>query len=245
MDPMEHVGSDLAALTERLGQIYIQWCVRAPSLEASSALAAMAQEHAGYQRVLTRLANGSVADRCPVNTLETTPDSWPALVGVAGTAEMVLAALLARMQGLGGKAASRSIAKLAIELSYHARLFRGWFVEMLRDASLAGSVFVNAKAGAESELAGWLATLDGSLTGLEASLILDSTAAREDDEQPGSELWTCAHCGSADVHVLAPFGPSLMTSQLSCDSCDGFFEVVRWVSSGELPGSVASVETPL
>lgn len=38
----------------------------------------------------------------------------------------------------------------------------------------------------------------------------------------------CAHCGSASVTRVAPFGSQLMTSQYRCEQCRTYFEHIRW-----------------
>lgn len=210
-----------AALCTALSEIYTQWCVRGPSLEASSAIAAMSQEHAGYSKMLDRLAEGATPDISPVPSLRRSPSTWPELIGVSGTAELALAAAVDEWRRAAAGSATRNLTKMAQEMAYHARFFRGWFQEFDGDTSQAGDLFRRARGVSEPEVQSWLAT-----SGIEPAATLGGSAAFGGPEDPSPEA--CPLCGALETRVLSSFGPSLMTSQLKCGACGHFFEAVRW-----------------
>lgn len=216
-----------ASICKALSEIYTQWCVRGPSLEASTAIAAMSQEQAGYSRMLDRLAEGMTPEACPLPSLLASPASWPELVGIAGTVELALAAALSQWRTSVDDSAIRNLTKMAQELGYHARFFRGWFQVFDDDISQASVMFNHARATTELEVWSWLSTLS-----IRTGTSLDGATGASDNEQlasgAASSPQICPRCGAENARMISTFGPSLMTSQFRCGACNGFFEAVRW-----------------
>src|SRR5262249_41452742 len=148
-----------ASICHALHEIYTQWSVRGPSLESSTAIAAMSQEQAGYAKTLDRLADGVSPEVCPVPSLRAVPATWPELIGAAGTVELALAAALDQWRAGAEGSLTRNLDKMAQEIGYHARFFRGWFQELDDDTSQVGVLFDRARATTEQEVWSWLSTL--------------------------------------------------------------------------------------
>lgn len=214
---VQRLAAALAGVKSELARIYAHWSVRGPSLESSTALAALAQEEGGHARVLAKLAGGETA-RCPLPCLAGTPVDWPELIGITGAAEAAVSAVLDHLLGSGAEDVRRNLMKMADEERYHADFFGGWERILAADGSGAGGSFRSAAKAARAEAETWLATL--SLT------FADSAAA-----PPRAALHAslpCPACGATDSEVLASFGSSLITAQLRCRACGSTFEGVRW-----------------
>lgn len=221
------ISADLSQLKAQLRQLYIQWCVSGPTLESSSALAAMAQEESGHTRILARLAAGmtgtvSAAELVPVGRIT----SWPDLIGTAGPLELALAALLGELKSSGDPEFGRHLPKMAAEERHHAQFFTGWFEELGTDFSEAGSSFAKARDRSEARIAAWLDDAAPLLSeaGV-ASARSWTTGAGSPGQAPDA---VCVHCGSRSSTRVSAFGTSLMTELRKCDACDNDFESVRW-----------------
>jgi hypothetical protein len=224
------VSADLSQLKSRLRTLYVQWCVGGPTLEASSAIAAMAQEESGHTRILTRLAAGTAS---AVSAAELVPSgdiaSWPELVGTVGPLEITLAALLADLKGVQEPEFSRHLVKMALEERHHAQFFTGWFVELGADASAAGTTFTRAREASEQRIAAWLERAAPVLAEAGASsmaAVAGGTSGAMGWDGPGDAA--CVHCGGLDSVRVSAFGASLMTELRKCRSCGSPFESVRW-----------------
>jgi len=216
------VVAELAALKTQLRRIYVKWCVSGPTLEASSALAAMAQEEAGHARVLARLAGDAdpLVDAERLVAADAVAD-WPTLVGHAGPVEVALAAVTAGLRGVSDPGFQRNIGKIAVEERYHADFFVGCFKELDGLDDPAGELFRKSRHETEGRVDAWLGSSTELLAGLGVEL--------RDEPNPGSVLDVpCVHCGSIDTRLLSAFGGSLMTSLIRCNSCGAQFEAIRW-----------------
>src|SRR5580700_431215 len=153
MDPDAALGlvcSELAGVKLRLRGLYVRWCVGGPTLEASSALAAMAQEESGHARILTRLAGSHHAasdlDRLmPTETIT----AWPELVGMVGPVESASVAVLQRIVDSDNAPIARNITKILTEERHHAQFFSGWFTELEQNHNSAGAIFARSREASE------------------------------------------------------------------------------------------------
>src|SRR5882672_1453182 len=127
----ERLAAAVAAVKDELARVYTVWSLRGPTLEACTALTAMAQEEAGHARALLAVS-GDQPPEHRLAFLEHVPDDWPELVGSAGTAEM------------------------AVEESFHEDLFRGWFRILSGDAPAVAERFRDAARAARAEIGDWL-----------------------------------------------------------------------------------------
>ena len=221
------VGADLAAVKFRLARSYLEWSVGGPTLEASTAMAAMSQEEAGHARSIRRMGGGAVSDPLPFPVLEKSPESWPELIGTLGVAELTLATILDGLSACPDADVRRHVAKMAVEERYHRRFYTGWFTELAGDDSTAGEIFRERRSVTEAQARDWLDALAAPLAELRAELV----GQREVEDAP---VAACVHCGSTDASALAAFGSSLLTSQMRCRSCGGHYEVVRTVGASRL-----------
>jgi hypothetical protein len=232
---LERVAAELAAAKERVARIFTDWSIRGPTLEASTALAAMAQEAAGHARVCGRLAGHCPPDNLrPPQGLTTIPSSWPELIATVGTAELALGLLLDRLVASEDPPIRRQLAKMAVEERYHRRFFLGWFAELENDPSPAGALFTSARATGEADALAWLDRMRVPLVQLGMPLNAgdpDATAGGPAVGPSITEDTTCVHCDSRELAIVSEFGGSLMTSQIRCRSCGGYFERVRWRDS--------------
>jgi hypothetical protein len=221
------ISADLSQLKAHLLRLYVQWCVSGPTLESSSALAAMAQEEAGHTRILARLAAGttgtvSAGELVPVGQIT----NWPDLVGTAGPLELALAALLGELESSGDLEFGRHLPKMAAEERHHAQFFAGWFEELSTDFSEAGSSFAKARDRSEGRIAVWLdgaAPLLSEAGAASARSWIAGTGSPDHGPDPA-----CIHCGSRSSICVSAFGTSLMTELRKCDACGTDFESVRW-----------------
>jgi Phenylacetic acid catabolic protein len=225
---LRSISADLASLKLALRRLYVVWCVGGPTLEASSAVAAMAQEEAGHARILARLA-GTATATVDVSRLVPIDEvtSWPQLVGVAGPLENALAALLDGLKSAEEPEFSRNLTKIAAEERYHAQFYVGWFHELERNDNDAGRIFKAARVEAEARVAEWLSAARPVLVETTAPIPEFLGDGSYPDLSPDLET-VCVHCGSRDIEVTSAFGGSLMTSLLKCQSCGGQFEAVRY-----------------
>ncbi|GAA1515520.1 Phenylacetic acid catabolic protein [Nocardioides humi] len=214
--------ADVAALKVELRALYVRWCVAGPTLEASSALAAMAQEETGHARVLARLAGEAeaVIDATEVLGGAAVTD-WPSLVGHAGPVEVALASVTAALRGVGDPEVQRNLAKIAVEERSHADFFTGCLLELAPREDAAGARFRSTRTDTEKRLAPWL---DHSTV-----VLGDSRGAASGALDGGTVLDVpCVHCGSRETRLSAAFGGSLLTSLMQCAACGSQFEAVRW-----------------
>jgi 1,2-phenylacetyl-CoA epoxidase catalytic subunit len=229
-EAQQAISAQLSQLKTGLRQLYVQWCVSGPTLESSSALAAMAQEESGHARILSRLAADATA-AAQVQTLLPAEQisSWPELVGTAGPLEVMLAALIAELKDAGDPGVSRNLAKIAVEESHHAQFFLGWFQELGANRNAAGASFAAVREQSEARIAEWLAA--------SAALFAEAGIASADAWRTSSAApaetgdVVCVHCGSRSSTRTGAFGASLMTELRKCDDCGANFESVRWKSS--------------
>jgi 1,2-phenylacetyl-CoA epoxidase catalytic subunit len=151
------VCSELAEVKLRLRGLYVRWCVGGPTLEASSALAAMAQEESGHARILTRLAGSRHAasdlDRLmPIETIT----AWPELVGMVGPVESASVAVLLRIADSDNTPIVRNITKILAEERHHTQFFSGWFTELEQNHNAAGAIFARCREASEQRVNSWM-----------------------------------------------------------------------------------------
>jgi len=227
---LQTVSAQLSQLKAELRQLYVQWCVSGPTLESSSALAAMAQEESGHARIFARLAAGA-AGATQANLLPPIEQvtSWPELVGTAGPLEIMLAALIGELKDAGDPGFGRNLGKIAVEERHHAQFFLGWFQELGANRGAAADSFSAVRAATEARIAGWLAALAPLLA--EAGIATDDTWSTAPAALDETGDVVCVHCGSHASTRIAAFGASLMTELRKCDACGANFESVRWKSA--------------
>jgi rubrerythrin len=225
---LEQISADLAAIKGELRQLYVQWCVSGPTLESSSALAAMAQEESGHARILSRLAADTPCREITSELIRKDElTSWPELVGTAGPVEIVLAWVVSELRRCDDPEFGRKLLKVAAEERYHVQFFLGWFDELGGDESSAGARFADIRAVTEARLRGWIAASETWF----APAGIASQDHRLDIGQPSAHdagVVACVHCGSPRTSTSAAFGASLMTELRRCETCGTRFESVRW-----------------
>ena len=134
-------GAVMAALARR----YMEWSVRGPTLEASTAMAAMAQEAAAHARAAKRAAGDAWSEQAtPVSSVAGALSSWPTLVGTASQVEGAVMAVLQALDPL--EQLLPQLAKMRTEKQYHLEFMRGWVAILAKDATAAGAEFRRASA---------------------------------------------------------------------------------------------------
>jgi hypothetical protein len=224
------VCGELAGVKLRLRGLYVRWCVSGPTLEASSALAAMAQEESGHARILSRLAGSRLTasdlDRLvPVDAIT----AWPELVGMLGPVEWASVAVLCAIVDSGNAAIARNITKILTEERHHAQFFSGWFTELEQNHNSAGATFSHCRQASEQRVASWMRGLAEILAEAGVHSLGGGTVEDPGRSEPNDVV--CIYCGSRDVDRTSAFGGSLMTSLMKCNACGSQFEAVRWKQS--------------
>jgi hypothetical protein len=228
---MTQISADLATIKLQLRAVYIRWCVSGPTLEASSAMAAMAQEEAGHARVLQRLSAAATPSAAAAAILPAEEiQDWPSLVGTVGPVEIALAGLLSELRAVEEPEFQRNLGKIAVEDRYHADFFIGCFEELDVMDNQAGKVFATSLEASEARVAGWLQVSRPAGTAAGCPLPGRAELSSSADESGRSVLGVaCVHCGATDARMVSRFGSSLMTSLLHCNGCGEQFEAVRWL----------------
>jgi len=155
----ERLAAAVAAIKDELASVYTVWSLRGPTLEACTALTAMAQEEAGHARALLAVS-GDQPPEHRLAFLEHVPDDWPELVGTAGTAELAVSAVVHALRAGQNPGLASRTAKMAVEESFHEDLFRGWFRILSGDAPAVAERFRDAARAARAEVGDWLKALD-------------------------------------------------------------------------------------
>lgn len=221
--------ADIAVIKGGLRAHYITWCVSGPTLEASSAVAAMAQEEGGHRRILTRLAGDTVPTDAASQLLATTQiEAWPDFVGCAGSIEIALAGILERLSESADPKVARNLVKMASEERYHAEFFLAWYQDLEKNDNSASRRFKSARQAGESAIVDWLAVHTVMLAELGLTVGVDDVAPSHQLPPALEGDVRCAYCGSLQTRTTAAFGASLMTAQMRCLDCGGHFEAVRY-----------------
>jgi 1,2-phenylacetyl-CoA epoxidase catalytic subunit len=213
--------ADIAAIKADLRTLYVTWCISGPTLEATSALAAMAQEEGGHRRITARLAGKTPPTEAASQLFGPARiEAWPDFVGWVGPVEVALAGILERLGESDAPQIARNLMKMAAEERYHAEFYLSWFQELEKNDNLAGRQFKAARHAGEAAVARWLRRHAAVLA--ESGLTIGH---RLPAELEGNVR--CVSCGSLQTRVTASFGSSLMTAQMRCLDCGGQFEAVR------------------
>lgn len=155
----EVLASAVAAVKLDLAWIYTTWSLQGPTLEACTALTAMAQEEAGHARALLGVAGVERRDH-GIPCLETMPETWPDLVGTAGLVELAVVDVVRRLRDGANPTLAARTAKMAVEEGFHAHLFHGWFPLLADDAPAVAERLDKAVRRATPEIEKWLSGLD-------------------------------------------------------------------------------------
>lgn len=158
-DASERLAAALAATKDRLARIYTVWSLQGPTLEACTALTAMAQEEAGHARALMGIAGDQHAE-FGLACLDDIPTTWPGLVGSVGLVELAVVGVVRVVRNGGNAILSARTAKMAVEEAFHEDLFRGWFPLLVSEAAPVVERFRSALAAAHPQLEKWLTGLD-------------------------------------------------------------------------------------
>lgn len=146
-----------------LARVYTGWSVRGPSLEASTAVTAMAQEEAGHARVLKRLAKDAEGRRPAC--LEADPDSWPQMIGTAGAVELAMGRIIRALSRSSNEEWRGRTVKMAMEERFHEDFFTGWSASLSRESEGARRAYEEARERADQEVRAWLERLDALAAG--------------------------------------------------------------------------------
>jgi 1,2-phenylacetyl-CoA epoxidase catalytic subunit len=155
----ERLAAALATVKEDLARVYTVWSLHGPTLEACTALTAMAQEEAGHARALLAVSGNQEA-ASPLACLHDVPEEWPELVGRAGTVELAVASVVHALRAGADPALAARTAKMSVEEGFHEDLFRGWFRVLEADVPAVAEPFRDAVRVAEGEVRDWLKVLD-------------------------------------------------------------------------------------
>lgn len=235
----ERILGDLVPVKASLARLYTQWSVRGPTLEASTALAALAQEEAAHARAIGRLSpQPTPPPDCPLPSLLRPVDSWPELIAYTALVEASTSRLLHALMGRGEETVRRMLPKLLDEERYHRDFLGGWCQVLLADDPAVRSTLQSAAARITSEVAGWWAGMRPALEWAGVSLDLDVLASDACLTGPGGSAGTpgqfsslssagCLHCGAEQSETLSRFGSSLLTRTIRCRQCGSLFEEVR------------------
>ena len=152
------IAASIVAAKTALARIYTNWSVRGPSLEASTAVTAMAQEEAGHARVLKRLTKD--ADGNPLTCLDRNPESWPQMIGTVGAVEVAMGRIIRALSRSRNEEWRGRAVKMAMEERFHEDFFSGWSASLSRESEGARRVYEEARIEADREVTGWLENLD-------------------------------------------------------------------------------------
>jgi 1,2-phenylacetyl-CoA epoxidase catalytic subunit len=155
----ERLAAAVVAVKVDLGWMYTDWSVRAPTLESSTAVTAMAQEEVGHARVLGGLVpDGVEGDSIPC--LKEPASSWPAFIGVVAPMELALAELTRRLAGCRHDLLRSRARKMAEEERFHELFIEGWSGLLDADSSEVASAFAEGVRRSQRETAAWVERLD-------------------------------------------------------------------------------------
>ncbi|MEA2252126.1 MAG: hypothetical protein QOI62_732 [Solirubrobacteraceae bacterium] len=149
----------VAAVKVDLGWLYTDWSVRAPTLESSTAVTAMAQEEVGHARVLGGLVAGDLEGE-RIACVRDGASTWPALVGTVGPVELALGRLTRALAGCRHDALRSRARKMAEEERFHELFVEGWSDLLGADAPEVSGAFFEAVARSQGQTAAWVASMD-------------------------------------------------------------------------------------
>ncbi|MBE3566792.1 MAG: phenylacetate-CoA oxygenase subunit PaaI [Thermogemmatispora sp.] len=127
----------LVAAKRRLARHYLEWCVRGPILEASTAVSAMAQEEYGQARVLAGLLDEEGLQTglsLPAAVLQPAP-CWISLICLAALFDTAVTEALAAAARCSPSLARR-VAKILQEESFHQLFAQQWLQLLGQEAAL-------------------------------------------------------------------------------------------------------------
>jgi hypothetical protein len=155
----QRLAAAVAAVKADLGWMYTDWSVRAPTLESSTAVTAMAQEEVGHARVLGGLVPDDLAgDAIPC--LQGTAASWPELIGVVAPVELALAELTRQLAVCRHELLRSRARKMAEEERFHELFVEGWTGLLGADEGEVSAAFAEGVRRSRDETAAWVQRLD-------------------------------------------------------------------------------------
>jgi 1,2-phenylacetyl-CoA epoxidase catalytic subunit len=155
----QRLAAAVAAVKVDLGWMYTDWSVRAPTLESSTAVTAMAQEEVGHARVLGGLVPDGVEGE-GIPCLRQPATSWPELIGIVAPVELALAELTRRLSGCGHELLRSRARKMAEEERFHELFVEGWCGLLGADAREVAAAFADGVRRSQDETAAWVEHLD-------------------------------------------------------------------------------------
>jgi ring-1,2-phenylacetyl-CoA epoxidase subunit PaaA/ring-1,2-phenylacetyl-CoA epoxidase subunit PaaC len=173
--PADRLIAAIAAVKTDLAWLYTDWSVRAPTLESSTAITAMAQEEVGHARVLGGLVDESVEGE-RIACLREPVASWPELLGTVAPAELALAELARALGACRHDALRARVRKMADEERFHELFVEGWSALLEDDAPDVTAAFRQALGRAQEQTAAWIERLDADAA---AGDVLDAGALAE------------------------------------------------------------------
>jgi|GEM_PF-4836247 1,2-phenylacetyl-CoA epoxidase catalytic subunit len=167
----------LVAAKQRLARHYLEWCVRGPVLEASTAVAAMAQEERGQAAVLRGLldqASGPRGIALPMAVVDRAA-TWVDLIVLAALFDSAITYVLATVAGIW-PVLSRRAGKILQEEQFHQMFADRWFVLLGRDLAV-GPLLRQQAARVRVQVQQWLDQIDTLLQQHSPGLAAESTVA--------------------------------------------------------------------
>jgi hypothetical protein len=155
----ERLAAAVVAVKVDLGWMYTDWSVRAPTLESSTAVTAMAQEEVGHARVLGGIVPDLVQGES-IPCLREPASSWPAFIGLVTPVELAMAELTRRLAGCRHDLLRSRARKMADEERFHELFIEGWAGLLDADASEVASAFADGVRRSQRETAAWVERLD-------------------------------------------------------------------------------------
>nr|BBH92121.1 hypothetical protein KTA_03200 [Thermogemmatispora argillosa] len=165
----------LVAAKRRLARHYLEWCVRGPVLEASTAVSAMAQEEYGQARVLAGLLDGEglqTSLSLPALVLQPAP-CWISLICLAALFDTAVTEALA-VTARYSPSLARRVAKILQEESFHQLFAQQWLQLLGQEAALRPRLLQQVEQ-LRAQLLPWLEQLD--------QLLSEAVPAREQSAQ--------------------------------------------------------------
>ncbi|RAQ94123.1 Phenylacetic acid catabolic protein [Thermogemmatispora tikiterensis] len=154
----------LVAAKRRLARHYLEWCVRGPVLEASTAVSAMAQEEYGQARVLAGLLDEEGLQTglsLPAPVLQPAP-CWISLICLAALFDTAVTEALAAAARYSPSLARR-VAKILQEESFHQLFAQQWLQLLGQEAALRPRLLQQVEQ-LRTPLLSWLEQLDQLLS---------------------------------------------------------------------------------
>lgn len=158
--PADRLIAAMAAVKNDLAWLYTDWSVRAPTLESSTAITAMAQEEVGHARVLGGLVGEGVEGE-RIACLGQPVASWPELLGTVAPAELALAEMARALGACRHEALRARVRKMADEERFHELFVEGWSALLEEDAPEVTAAFRQALGRAQEQTAAWIERRDG------------------------------------------------------------------------------------